>query len=174
MERAGAIVTKLDRPTLEDYALANAAGMVISRAEAAQFHVEAGTVLDRCIPEVRDQLRAAMELKATDYVRGLRLRGQLRERLSEAMVDIDILAMPTCKVAAPLRTEADDYLLVLSENCIPWSLVDFPAISLYMGQAEGLPCGVQLVAGPGQDQLLLSVAHAFERIAPQPPQWRPQ
>ena len=82
--------------------------------------------------------------------------------------------MPTCKVVAPFRQEADDYLLVLSENCIPWSLVDFPAISLYMGQADGLPCGLQFVAGPGQDPLLLSMAYAFERVAPTPPVWTPR
>ena len=117
------------------------------------------------------KLHEAMELKATDYVRGLRLRGQLRETLSAAIAAVDVLAMPTCKVGAPLRPEADDYLLVLSENCIPWSLVDFPAISLYMGQADGLPSGMQLVAGPGQDQLLLSVAYAFEQVAPKPPVW---
>ena len=40
---------------------------------------------------------------------------------------------------APLRTEAERYLLVLSENCIHWSLVGFPAISLYAGQSQGLP-----------------------------------
>lgn len=132
--------------------------MIVSRAEAAQFHRDAGTALDRCIPEVRDQLREAMELKATDYIRGLRVRGQLRERMADAISTVDVLALPTCKVVAPLRSEADDYLLVLSENCIPWSLIDFPAASLYMGQAQGLPSGIQLVAGPGQDQLLLSVA----------------
>jgi aspartyl-tRNA(Asn)/glutamyl-tRNA(Gln) amidotransferase subunit A len=171
MEDAGAVVTRLEAPTADDFALANATGMIVSRAEAAQFHRDAGTVLDRCMPEVRDQLREAMELKATDYVRGLRLRGQLREKLVEAIAAVDVLAMPTCKVGAPLRPEADDYLLVLSENCIPWSLVDFPAISLYMGQADGLPSGIQLVAGPGQDRLLLSVAYGFEQVAPKPPVW---
>jgi Asp-tRNA(Asn)/Glu-tRNA(Gln) amidotransferase A subunit family amidase len=90
------------------------------------------------------------------------------------MTGIDVLAMPTCKVVAPLRSEADAYLLVLSENCIPWSLVDFPAISLYMGQADDLPCGIQLVAAPGQDPLLLSTAYGFERVAPVPPVWRPR
>ncbi|HET7737010.1 MAG TPA: amidase [Tepidiformaceae bacterium] len=171
MSRAGAIVTKLDAPTAEDFLLANAAGMLISRAEAAQFHAEAGTILERCIPEVRDQLREAMDLKATDYLRGLRLRGELRERMASAIAGVDALAMPTCKVVAPLRAEAEDYLLVLSENCIPWSLIDFPAISLYMGQAHGLPSGLQLVAGPGQDRLLLAVAYGFERVAPKPPLW---
>ena len=174
MARAGAEVTRLEAPTAGDFVLANAAGMIVSRAEAAQFHREAGTILDRCIPEVRDQLRAAMELKATDYVRGLRLRGQLRERMASAMSGVDVLAMPTCKVVAPLREEAEDYLLVLSENCIPWSLIDFPAISLYMGQARGLPCGIQFVAGPGQDRLLLSAAYGFERVVPKPPVWSPK
>ncbi len=173
MERAGAKIVPLAAPSAEDFALANAAGMIVSRAEAAQFHLEAGTVLDRCIPEVRDQLREAKELKATDYIRGLRLRGQLRERMTAAMADVDLLAMPTCKVAAPLRSEADDYLLVLSENCIPWSLIDFPAISLYMGQARGLPCGIQLVAAPRQDRMLLAAAYGFERVAPIPPVWSP-
>jgi aspartyl-tRNA(Asn)/glutamyl-tRNA(Gln) amidotransferase subunit A len=171
MEQAGASVVRLEAPTADDYALANATGLIVSRAEAAQFHRDAGTVLDRCIPEVRDQLREAMELKATDYVRGLRLRGQLRDTMAEVFAEIDVLAMPTCKVGAPLRSEADDYLLVLSENCIPWSLVDFPAISLYMGQAGGLPAGIQLVAAPGQDRLLLSTAYGFEQVAPAPPVW---
>jgi aspartyl-tRNA(Asn)/glutamyl-tRNA(Gln) amidotransferase subunit A len=174
MEEAGAAVVRLDAPTGEDYALANAAGMVISRAEAAQFHRDAGTDLERCTPEVRDQLGEAMDLDAIDYVRALRLRGQLRDGLAAAIAGVDVLAMPTCKVVAPPRHEADDYLLVLSENCIPWSLVDFPAISLPMGLAHGLPCGIQLVAGPGQDPLLMATAYAFERIAPVVPEWRPE
>jgi len=172
MEKAGARIRRLEAPTAEDFVLANAAGMVVSRAEAAHFHAEAGTVLEQCSQEVRDQLQEALGLKATDYVRGLRLRSQLRERLAAAMDGIDALAMPTCKVTAPLRSEAGDYLLVLSENCIPWSFIDFPAISVYMGQANNLPCGLQLVAGPGQDRLLLSVAYGFERVAATPPVWR--
>ncbi len=171
MERAGAVVTLLAQPTAEDFALANAAGMIVSRSEAAQFHRESGTNLESCIPEVRDQLRQAMELSAMDYIRALRLRGQLRERLATAFSAIDVLAMPTSKVVAPLRSEAGDYLLVLSENCIPWSLVNFPAISVHMGQAAGLPCGIQFVAGPGEDKLLLAVAYAFERVGPKPPIW---
>lgn len=171
MQEAGATVQHLDEPTAADFALANATGMVISRAEAAQFHGEAGTVIERCIPEVRDQLTGAMALHATDYVRGLRLRGQIRDRMASALSGVDALAMPTCKVVAPRREEADDYLLVLSENCIPWSLIDFPAISVYMGQADGLPCGLQLVGGPGQDRLLLSMAYGFERVAPAAPVW---
>ena len=87
--------------------------MIVSRTEAAQFHREVGTALDLCTPEVRDQLREALALEATDYIRGPRLRGQLRENLVAATSGVDVLVMPTCKVVAPLRSEADDYLLVL-------------------------------------------------------------
>jgi len=100
-----------------------------------------------------------------------RLRGQLRDRLEAAMTGVDVPAMPTCKVTAPPRPDADDYLLVLSENCIPWSLVDFPAISVPMGLADGMPCGIQFVAAPGQDPLLVSMAYAYERVAPAPLEW---
>jgi aspartyl-tRNA(Asn)/glutamyl-tRNA(Gln) amidotransferase subunit A len=173
MANTGAEVVRLDAPDRDDYALANAAGMILSRAEAAQFHREMGTDLDRCIPEVRDQLREATQLPATDYLRAVRLRGQLRDRLDGAMGGVDVLAMPTCKVVAPPRPDADQYLLVLSENCIPWSFVDFPAISVPMGRSEGLPCGIQFFAAPGQDPLLLSTAYAYERLAPVPLEWTP-
>ncbi|MFN0094835.1 MAG: amidase [Dehalococcoidia bacterium] len=174
MASAGASVRRLEGPTADDFALANAAGMVVSRAEAAHYHREAGTKLDLCTPEVRDQLSEATRLLATDYVRALRLRGQLRDRLTAQLSDVDVLALPTCKVVAPLVEEADRFLLVLSENCIPWSLVDFPAISVYMGLARGLPSGIQFVGPPGQDRSVLHIAHAFEQVSAPPPRWRPE
>lgn len=158
-------------PTEDDLDLANAVGMVVSRTEAASAHVDAGTDLSRCTPEVRGQLEAAMGVRGVDYVRALRLRGQLRERMEAALDHADLLVMPTCKVVAPLRSEASGYLLLLSQNCIPWSLVDFPALSLPAGEVAGLPIGIQLVARTGEDELVLSVAHALEQLLAPPPAW---
>lgn len=172
--KGGATVVPVTALTDEDLDLANAVGMIISRAEAAQFHHEEGTSLDDCIPEVRDQLAEARNLLATDYLRAMRLRGQLRDRFAAAFQGVDLLAMPTSKVVAPLREEADQYLLVLSANCIPWSLVDFPAITVFAGLSDGLPVGLQLVGPPGQDLPLLAAAHAFERVLPRPPAWTPR
>jgi aspartyl-tRNA(Asn)/glutamyl-tRNA(Gln) amidotransferase subunit A len=171
---AGATIVPVDDALTDaDLDLANAVGMVLSRAEAAQFHLEAGTDFSRCIPEVCDQLTAARQLLATDYLRALRLRGQLRDRLVRAFAGADVVAMPTSKIVAPFREDADQYLLVLSANCIPWSLVDFPAISVFAGLSEGLPVGLQLVGSPGADRPLLAIAHAFERVLPTPPEWSP-
>lgn len=170
-ERAGARVQREAHPTAGDFALANAVGTVISRVEALQFHREAGTDLGLCTPEVRDQLEEAAAIDGASFVRAFRLRRLLRTQLLAAFADADLLLMPTTKVVAPPREKAGNYLFLLSENCIPWSLVDFPAVSLFSGMAERLPTGVQLVARPGCDEFLLSAAYAFEREAPDIPNW---
>jgi amidase len=51
----------------------------------------------------------------------------------------------------------------------PWNATGQPAISLPLhATREGLPIGVQLVAAPGRDDLLLRVASSLERACP----WR--
>lgn len=168
---AGADVHDVGLPDATDLAMANAAGMVLSRVEAAQHHRSSGTEFDACTPEVRAQLIAALDVPAVDYVRCMRMREQLRARLLSAFTDTDVLVMPTSNVTAPLRSEADRYLLVLSENCIPWSFAGFPAISIFAGMAGGLPVAVQLVARPGDDAHLLLIAHGAERVLPPLPDW---
>jgi aspartyl-tRNA(Asn)/glutamyl-tRNA(Gln) amidotransferase subunit A len=170
-QRAGAEVVRCHGLTGEDVQMANYTGMVLSRVEAAQFHADAGTDLDRCTPEVRMQLDQAGEVAAVDYVRCLRIRERLYERFLNAFSGIDLLIMPTSCVVAPPIAEAERYLLLLSETCIPWSLVGFPAISLFAGMSGGLPTGVQLVAPAGQDAFLLAAAHALERQLPPIPEW---
>jgi Asp-tRNA(Asn)/Glu-tRNA(Gln) amidotransferase A subunit family amidase len=171
--RAGADVRERRDPTSDDLALCNTAGMIVSRAEAAQSHLEAGTDLSLCTDEVGGQLSEAHELLATDYLRCLRIRDELYNRFMAMFDDTDLLIMPTSKVVAPLRSEADRYLMALSENCIAWSLLGMPAISLFAGMADGLPVGVQLVAPPGQDAFLLACAHALEAELPVVPSWQP-
>lgn len=170
---AGGKVDRIPGPSPDDLWLSNVVGMILSRAEAAHAHEEARTDIDRCIPEVRDQLKEARKVRAMDYVRCMRVRSELYERFLAAMDGVDFLMMPTSKVVAPLRTEAERYLLVLSENCITWSLLGFPAISLFAGMADGLPCGMQLVGRPGSDAALIAAAYGLERLLPELPVWNP-
>jgi aspartyl-tRNA(Asn)/glutamyl-tRNA(Gln) amidotransferase subunit A len=172
-ERAGARVVRADALSADDVALANYTGMVLSRVEAAHFHEGLGTDLERCSPEVAAQLRQAGAVMGVDYVRCLRVRDRLCERFRAAFSGIDLLMLPTSKVVAPRLEEASEYLMVLSENCVPWSLVSFPAISLFAGMSGGLPAGVQLVAPSGHDAFLLGAAHALERQLPPLPEWTP-
>ena len=173
LERAGAQVVTLAEPAADTLQLANMAGLIVSRVEAAQFHAERGTDLGRCTDEVRHQLEAATRVDGAAYLRALRLRAVLHARMTAAMQRVDFLVMPTTKVVAPVRETADEYLLRLSETCIPWSLIGCCAVSLYAGRAEGLPCGVQVVGRPGDDRRLLAAVHGLEAQLEPAPTWLP-
>ena len=155
-------VTETDRPTAADFGGANAMGLLVSRCEAATFHRAAG--LDRSLywPEVRDQLNAADGVLATDYIDAQRYRASLREEMLAVLREHHVLAMPTAPVLAPPVERADEYLTILSRNAILWSFVGFPAISVPC-PTDGLPVGLQLVAGPGGEALLIALATALTK-----------
>jgi aspartyl-tRNA(Asn)/glutamyl-tRNA(Gln) amidotransferase subunit A len=152
------------RPAARDFDVANAVGLIVSRCEAAAIH--RGLALDRSRywDEVADQLEAAEAILAVDYLDAQRLRGQLADELLEVFATVDVLAMPTAPVIAPRTDEFADYLMVLAYNAIPWSLVGFPAVSIPCGRAHGLPVGIQLVAAPHREDLLVALGVITERI----------
>jgi aspartyl-tRNA(Asn)/glutamyl-tRNA(Gln) amidotransferase subunit A len=163
LARAGARIVDTPHPSPRDLARANAAGMLISRCEATTFHTDLG--LDRSLywDEVAEQLDAADDVRATEYLNAQRVRARLVADLGTAFDHVDLLAMPTSPVLAPPRDEFAEFLMLLARNAIPWSLVGFPALSVPVGTVGSLPVGLQLVAPPDREDLLAAVAHAVER-----------
>jgi aspartyl-tRNA(Asn)/glutamyl-tRNA(Gln) amidotransferase subunit A len=160
---AGADTIDLDTPGEPDFTGANAGGMVTSRCEAATFHKFIDTDRDLYWPEVRDQLNAADDVLATEYLQAQRYRAWLRERMLKVFEGVDALVMPTVPVLAPPVEDADDYLTILSRNAILWSFVGFPAISVPAGKSpSGLPIGLQVVGAPFSERTLIAVAAAAE------------
>ncbi|MFY9488923.1 MAG: amidase [Solirubrobacterales bacterium] len=161
---AGAELVQVDRPADPDFAGANACGLIVSRCEAATFH--RGLNNDRSLywEEVRDQLNAADEVLATDYIDAQRYRAWLREQMLGVFDGVDALVMPTVPVVAPAVEDADEYLTVLSRNAILWSFVGFPAMSVPSAPSpDGLPIGLQIVAAPHAEATLIAVGRAIER-----------
>jgi len=151
-------------PSDEDFRLANAAGLIISRAEALAYHRSLGTDIERVWPETADQLRVAEDLSATEYLDAQRFRRDLQDRLGAPMNELDLaaLCMPTTLVTAPLRSEAESFFTLLSRNAIPWSLIGWPAVSLPCPVPAGrLPIGLQIVAPPFEDASLVSLGAAI-------------
>jgi len=166
LEAQGVQVEEVDEPTAEDFELANAAGLLVSRCEAVPFH---NSLLGRdgvraYRPDVREQIAEASQVLAIDYLEAQRFRAELAERMARLLTTYDALAMPTSRVVAPPSARGDEYLLVLSQNCIPWSFIGFPAASVPCGLApgEGLPVGMQLVAAPFDEGVLLALGSALE------------
>ena len=166
----GAEVVEAGRPNGLDLDRAGAAGLLVSRAEAAANHRALGIERGLLWDETADQLDEADLLTAADYLDAQRMRAALAEGLEGALEGLWALAMPTAPCVAPPVEDAESYITILSRTAIPWSLVGLPAISVPCGvSADGLPIGLQLVAGRGRDHLLVALASAVERVHPPTP-----
>ena len=164
MRQTGAEVIEIETPSGADFDLAVGMGLIVSRAEAAAYHTVYGDRRQRyATTAVAEQMDEATRVSAVHYLQAQRAREDLRWRVLRSFDHFDALLMPTTRMAAPKSDETDHYFLVLSENCILWSVLGFPVISLPCGRTPlNLPVGAQLVAAPYEDARLLSIAAALE------------
>lgn len=162
----GVTVEEVAEPGRAEFDLAVSMGLIVSRCEAAEYHRTFGELAanrERYTAPVYDQLDEAARVPALDYLRAQRGRAVIRERVLASLRRFDALVTPTCLVTAPLSADVERYFLVLSQNCILWSFVGVPAMSIPCGRtAAGLPVGLQLAAAPFHDGRLLALAAACE------------
>ncbi|MDX6474654.1 MAG: aspartyl-tRNA(Asn)/glutamyl-tRNA(Gln) amidotransferase subunit, partial [Gaiellaceae bacterium] len=150
--------------------LANAAlGSVVLR-EAWEVH---RTLYARDGEKYGAGTRALLELGSRigdgEYRQGLAVKEQVVAAFARVFEDVDVLAGPTVAYPAPpvdppFGTPEGE---LEGRYTAPYNLAGVPAVSLPCGIAEGtLPAGLQLAAASGEDALLLSVARAYEEVAP--------
>jgi aspartyl-tRNA(Asn)/glutamyl-tRNA(Gln) amidotransferase subunit A len=103
------------------------------------------------------------------YLKAMKVRRKMIDDYTRAFEKADILISPTApsgafkigeKTSDPLSMYLSD-IYTLSAN-----LVGIPAVSVPSGfTAEGMPIGLQLMARPFEESLLLKTAYAFEQKA---------
>ncbi len=166
----GASIQAVDPPSPSDLVPVL---LAIMSAEAAAYHLPAlRAESDMFSDAVRERLELGALTPATTYIHAQRLRKQVMEQMRDAMSRVDILLMPTSPMTAPLIDEdlstsedAHPELLAARINYTgPFDLTGFPALSIPCGFVEsGLPVGMQLVAKPYEEEILLSAAWAYEQ-----------
>ncbi|HEY5647789.1 MAG TPA: amidase family protein [Pseudomonadales bacterium] len=118
---------------------------------------------DPVIDEVLRVSESMGEESELVYLKALVQRQEIRAGVLSLMAeqDLDALAYPTIRrKAAPL------YEPQSGSNCQLAAKSGLPAISLPAGFTEdGLPVGLELLAGPWQEAALLGMAFAFEQAA---------
>lgn len=100
----------------------------------------------------------------------LAVRDALRSRLLEQMEEYPVLLTPPCAVTAfphrqrPFHLAGGEYsLLDVMSPLTPANVLGLPALVIPMGRgADGMPCGVQLVGRPWEEEVLLDVAARLE------------
>lgn len=160
------------RRSLPSFATLNALRRMVMLAEGAAFHREGvATRRDAYNPQTIGRMEPGFAFSAVDYLRAVSARGPLLTRFcAEVLAEADLLLLPTSPVTTPKIADTDtggDVRFQAVANRLgalvgPFNYLGLPALSLPAGfDSRGMPVGVQLVARPFAEALLLRAAHAF-------------
>jgi Asp-tRNA(Asn)/Glu-tRNA(Gln) amidotransferase A subunit family amidase len=132
-------------------------GRIMSFEATKSFSFEQNNFSEQLSQQLKGLIKLGNAVTYEDYLEDLRITRQARHELDRVFdQELDILITPSAINEAPKGlTQTGDPIF-----CRIWTLMGLPCITLplYLG-SNSLPIGVQLVAGRGQDALLLSVAH---------------
>jgi amidase len=183
LDDAGHRVEQGAPASLDDYAERSLHGAALGPAEYRECLDELEERLGRAVgpgdvePFLWELSQHADDVSEADRAAAARWNRDWVARTVRWFDAFDLLVTPTVNELAP-RLEALDPTrlgpLALLERMVPhmaftepWNATGQPAISLPLGQSdEGLPVGVQLVARPGEEALLLAVAAPLLEAAP--------
>ncbi len=150
---------------------ARAAAMVITAAEGAHTHL--GSLRTRpgaFDPMTRDRFLAGALVPARAYLAAQRFREWFRARMGEVFESVDVVLAPATPFPAPLvgqREALVDGETVLTQPYLgvytqPISFAGLPVLAVPVKLVDGLPLGVQLIAGHRAEAKLLRVAAELE------------
>lgn len=116
--------------------------------------------------QLSKQLSDGAEISYEQYAKDLQLANKAKAAVAELFSgEIDILIAPSAMGEAPLLKDGTGNPIF----CREWTLLGLPCININVGAGpNGLPVGIQLIAGPGKDHFLLSAARAFVMALPDP------
>mgnify|MGYP003305586086 CR=1 FL=1 len=145
----------------------------MAMAEALSVHEEhLRNQSDDLSPDVNDRLRLGEGLTATDFIRARQSQAMAQREMAGVLGQTPVLAMPTTAIpAVPIDTGT---MMVNGKEVTGWRVLGQltrlacftgqPAISIPCGFTDdGLPIGLQLMAGWFEEPVLLQVAHAYEQ-----------
>jgi aspartyl-tRNA(Asn)/glutamyl-tRNA(Gln) amidotransferase subunit A len=167
LAQAGCDLVDVDIPELD---VADAALGTIVLREAWDVHADRfRSEGEKYGPGTRALLDLASRITDPEYREALADCERVTAGFARAFAHADVLAGPTMAYVAPpedppFGTPEGD---VEARFTGPCNLARIPAVTLACGRAEhGLPAALQLMAPMNQEPLLLSVASAYERVAP--------
>jgi aspartyl-tRNA(Asn)/glutamyl-tRNA(Gln) amidotransferase subunit A len=151
---------------------ARAAGYLITMAEGAALHLD--RLRERRAdfdPDVGDRLMAGAMLPGAWIVKAQKFRSWFRSRVAEAFRDVDLVLAPATPCRAPRLGQKtmtlDGREMLVRPNLglftQPISFIGLPVAAVPVWTAGAtLPIGVQVIAAPWREDLVLRAARALE------------
>ncbi len=162
-------IRDVDIPALDG---AQEASGIITASEAIAYH-------DRYLkhnpaaygPLVRKRLEGGYKHSALDYLNAMAKREAVRAAFAQTFTEVDVLVGATLPALPPRVDEDFVHIDGKEENTVeaftrfnaPQNLAGLPAISVPCGLAKGLPIGLQFFGPEGGDEVVLTMASAFQR-----------
>jgi aspartyl-tRNA(Asn)/glutamyl-tRNA(Gln) amidotransferase subunit A len=122
-------------------------------------------------PETLRRIRSGDKISAAEYIHSRRALEEQRRRARDFFTKVDLLITPTMPTPAPaidgLKKDPDALRpaeIKLLRNTRPFNVWGLPAISVPCGFTKaGLPIGLQIAGPHWREDLVLRLAHAYER-----------
>lgn len=114
--------------------------------------------------DIRQRLLASAQITFEEYEKAKEVQQAFRQEIDQLLTQFDALLLPTLPIIPPQISEVNDPLKLLNLTSLvrPFNVSGHPALTLPLETAEGLPVGLQLVAGQNQDEKLCAIACLFE------------
>jgi aspartyl-tRNA(Asn)/glutamyl-tRNA(Gln) amidotransferase subunit A len=171
VDNAVATLSKLTGGT-QEVELPTETDRTLVRCEAYAYHQKylAGTEKDYN-PETLRRIRSGSDVTAPQYIQAQHELLQQRRRILQMFERVDLVMTPTTPLLAPTFTElqaAPDQLrnkeMIMLRNTRPFNVYGLPSLSLNCGFSKsGLPIGLQIIGAPGNEGILLALAHAYQK-----------
>jgi aspartyl-tRNA(Asn)/glutamyl-tRNA(Gln) amidotransferase subunit A len=124
-------------------------------------------------PATLARIKSGEKISPTDVLRARQELSASRVAIAKVFEEVDVLLTPTVPVPpsriADLQKNPENLRpaeLVMLRNTRPFNVWGIPAISVPCGfTKDGMPIGLQLAAAAWKEEVVLRVAHAYERAA---------
>ena len=148
-------------------------GTIISAEGSSVFEplITSGKVQELADAKQIAGLKAGLEISANDYLKAMRIRTLVQQKIRRLFADVDVLVSPSrfgpaSKVTEPLDKHAPGQSTPkdagLSALIPAGNLAGLPALSLPCGFADGLPVAIQVVGPAFSENLLLALGKDFQ------------
>ena len=106
------------------------------------------------------------EYEGRYYKKALQVKELIKEEFEKAFKTVDCIIVPTCpglpwKIGESMNLEE---VYAYDALTIPANLAEICAISIPAGKINGIPVGLQIFCGKGQESKMLSIAREIESL----------
>ena len=158
------------RIEIPDAAAGRAAAFVITASEASQLHLpNLRKRLADFEPLIQDRLLAGAMIPAAWYLKAQRVRRLYYRRVIRLFESVDVILAPATpwtaqRIGEEKRMFRGKEIFVRANTGMltqPISCIGLPVICAPVGEVDGLPVGMQVIAAPWREDLCFRVAGAL-------------